>query len=299
MSLSTRKRVRSGTGLAGRRLPAWRIGRALPALLLLLLVASCGSSGESVSPPDMRDFPPLANPNQPQAVPSAPSAGVAPAPGITPTGTRQGAPAPPAAPAEYTLGVGDEVDVAVLGQGDFSRTLKVRPDGNITSPGAGVIFALGRTPEDVGREIERKLSQYIRYPRVDLVVNSFGDRRVYVMGEVSTPGDQPFHKGMTALQAIAAAGGLRPTGKAANVILLRRTGADSAYVRTMDFRSALKGENESQDVALEAYDIVYVPRSVIDNIDIFMDQYVKQMIAPFNLYLAGWQSFNAVRVWHP
>jgi len=234
----------------------------------------------------MRDFPPLVDPNRPHWVPQAapPSAGTQP---VTPPVQAQ-----PLEPEPYRLGVGDEVFLSVLGRPEYNRTLKVRPDGAITVSGAGTIFVLGRTPEEAGREIERKLDAVLRHPRVDLAVEKYGEHQVYLMGEVELPGPILYQKGMSALRAIGAAGGIKATGKAGSVVVLRRTGQDEVTARSVDLASVLNGSSRTGDVALQPYDIVFVPRTLIANLDIFVDQIIRPAIAPFTLYLEGWNAFN-------
>jgi protein involved in polysaccharide export with SLBB domain len=234
---------------------------------------------------DVRDFPPLADPNRPSGVEPAVPPGVVPEAVLPDSGTTESAPEP------YLLGVGDEMQVSVLSAPELSGIVKVRPDGAITTPGAGTIHALGRTPEDVGREVEGNLGEILRHARVDVIVTGFGDRRIFVMGEVGVPGDKPYYRGMSALQAVAAAGGVLPSGKAGSVLVLRRTGTDEAEIRRLDLGRSLGGK-PGPDMILHPFDIVYVPRTLISRADLLIDRYVRQMMSPFSLYLEGWKAFN-------
>ncbi len=261
---------------------------ATPALAwLVVLVWLCTSFAPAASAAheDPRDFPPLVDPNRPVKVEHGTTPVEVPVVAAPQTGTTE------AEPEAYLLGVGDEVRVNVLSAPELSGIAKVRPDGAITIPGAGIIHALGRTPEEVGREAEEKLGGILRYARVDLAVTNFGDPRVFVMGEVVLPGDKPYYKGMSALQAVAAAGGISATGKSGSVLVLRRTGSDTAEVRRLDLGLSLQGK-PSSDMVLRAYDIVYVPRTFIARANVAVDQYVRQMIAPFTFYLEGWKALN-------
>jgi protein involved in polysaccharide export with SLBB domain len=189
--------------------------------------------------------------------------------------------------------VGDDVQISVLGQPDFTRSVKVLPSGSLTTPVAGDIYVLGRTPDDVGREIEQKLDRYLRHPRVDIVVSAARERLVYVMGEVLNPGERLYRPGLTALQTIAQSGGLTNMGKASSVLIMRRTGSDDAVMFRLDFSEALKGRGQGDDdMRLRPYDIVYVPRSFIGGVDIFIEQYLRPMTVPFDLYLTGWDAFH-------
>jgi protein involved in polysaccharide export with SLBB domain len=245
--------------------------------------------GASAAQGDPRDFPPLVDPNRPVGTQQVAGPVESPTAVTPPTPTTT--PATEAEPEAYLLGVGDEVQINVLSAPELSGIAKVRPDGAITVRGAGMIHALGRTPEDVAHEVEAKLGGILRHARVDLAVTNFGESRVFVMGEVELPGDKPYYKGMSALQAVATAGGISPTGKAESVLVLRRIGPDSVAVRYLDLGLSLKGK-PGPDMVLHPYDIVYVPRTFIAKADLVVDHYIRQMISPFSLYLEGWKAVN-------
>lgn len=265
--------------------------QALVWLAVLFIVGACLSPVGSATGDEWRDFPPLLDPNRPFPAQRALTPGGTPALPETLLTPPAGAGSVPAQAEPYRLGVGDEMLISVLSAPELSGPVKVRPDGAITTPGAGTVHALGRTPEEVGREIEGKLGEILRHARVDLVVTNYGPQRVFVIGEVDQPGDKPYYKGMSAMQAVAAAGGIRATGQAGSVLVLRRTGAEAAEVRRLDLGLALKGE-PGPDLDLHPYDIVYVPRTFIAKAGVVVDQYVRQMIAPFTLYYEGWKAFK-------
>ncbi len=275
------------SGVTGRSsLPA---RMPITSLLVCLLLVSSSAIGDSAARGDMRDFPPVRDPLSPaerqvEEVPDPPHPD-------EPVRT-----VPDAAEEQiYHLGVGDEVQVVVLGQPEFSRTVRVRPDGAITAPGAGAVHALGRSPEDVAREIEGRLKTVLRHPRVDLLVSDYGEHKVFVMGEVRIPGGQAYHNGMSAMQAIAQAGGISSTGKGGSVVVLRRSGQDEALYFQLNAGDLLKGPGRGEDMAVQPYDIVFVPRTFIADVNIFVNQYLRPMIVPFSLYLEGWNAFNIDR----
>jgi len=271
-------------------------GRAGAVLLGIVLALAAGSL--QAQPDSMRDFPPLRGPGMPDSVRYIPVPTPPPVPVPTPEAETPGIPSAPRVEEEgYLLGVGDELEVSVLGQPALSRMVKVRPDGNISSPGVGTIFVLGRSPEEVGQEIEQALAKYLRYPQVELLVSNYGTHRVFVMGEVFVPGDHEYIKGMTALQAVATAGGIRSSGKSGKVVILRRTGAGTLDFFQRDLGDIMKGKRGAEeDVVLKPYDIVYVPRSFVADVGIFIDQYIRPLIIPFSLYIYGWDAFHAEEV---
>lgn len=194
---------------------------------------------------------------------------------------------------QYRVLVSDDLSLTVLGYPELSGSMKVLPDGTITTPGVGSIYVLGSTLDEATLRIREELSKIARYPQATLAVSNFGDRRVFVMGEVDTPGGQPYHRGMTVLGAIAQAGGFAPTAKRGSVLILRRLGRQEAIAIRVDANDLLKGKNLEKDTALRPFDIVYVPKTFIAGLNLLMDQYFRNLTPPFTLYLEGWNSFHA------
>jgi polysaccharide biosynthesis/export protein len=195
--------------------------------------------------------------------------------------------------AEYRLQPGDEVRIVVVGNDEMSATVPVRPDGRISAPGAGDLQAGGRTIVAVTEELRSQLRRLIRYPEVSVMLVKHAEQVVYVLGEVEVPGAKPFVPNMTTLHAIGNAGGPRKTGKASSVVVLRRTGPNELEVYQVDIKAALDGEATARDFNLKPYDLVYVPRTFIANLNLFMDQYVRQNVIPFTAYIEGWRAFHA------
>jgi len=71
---------------------------------------------------------------------------------------------------EYRLGSGDVVSVNVWKNPDLSVTVPVRPDGYISVPLVGDVIAGGKTPAEISADTELKLKQYIRTPKVSIIV---------------------------------------------------------------------------------------------------------------------------------
>lgn len=132
--------------------------------------------------------------------------------------SRPGAGAPPADATQsqavdaYRIGVDDQVQVAVWRNPELGITVPVRPDGMISVPLIGDVLAGGRTPPEVAKDIQDKLSAYVRDPQVAVILTQLRSHeylsRVRVTGAVRQPVSVPFRPGMTVLDAVLAAGGL-------------------------------------------------------------------------------------------
>jgi protein involved in polysaccharide export with SLBB domain len=192
----------------------------------------------------------------------------------------------------YIIMVDDELSLMILGSPELSGPARVLPDGTITVPGVGSVYVLGMTLSEATEKINSAMSEVVRFPKTSIAVTRLGTRRIFLMGEVVIPGDHEHHRGMTALSAIAEAGGFKEAGKKSSVMILRRLGPDNAVAYRVDLRDALEGKSFEQDLPVKPFDIIYVPKTFIASVNVLMDQYFRQLTPPFSLYMAGWQALN-------
>jgi polysaccharide biosynthesis/export protein len=130
-------------------------------------------------------------------------------------------------------------------------------DGNIFFPYAGVIKAAGKTVEQIREELTRKLSIYIEQVQLDVRVTSYRSQRIYVVGEVKTPGIQSVKDiPLTVLEAVNSAGGLSDKADARNVTLTRN---DKSY--SINLLALYEGGDISQNILLQEGDVLNVPDS--------------------------------------
>jgi polysaccharide biosynthesis/export protein len=112
----------------------------------------------------------------------------------------------------YKIGVDDQVQVTVWRNPELGITVPVRPDGMISVPLIGDVLAGGKTPPDVAKDIQDKLSAYVRDPQVAVILTELRSHeylsRVRVTGAVRQPVSVPYRPGMTVLDAVLAAGGV-------------------------------------------------------------------------------------------
>ena len=94
----------------------------------------------------------------------------------------------------------------------------------------------------------------------------------------------PILGAMTALQAISQAGGMKETARAGDVIIIRRGAPSKPVAFAVNLKKARTGTDLTQDVSLAPFDIVYVPRSRVSNVNVWLDQYIRRNIPlPFSL----------------
>ena len=152
------------------------------------------------------------------------------------------------APAGATLTT-DASGLASVGNG-----YNVSPDGLIQFPLLGTFKIAGLTENRAREEITRRLAKFLQDPQVTLRVQAYRAGRVYVDGEVRTPGLQAINDiPMTLPEAISRAGGLTATADRATVAVTRK---DTTTMINMP-QLAMLGVNPSR-ILLNAGDLVRV-----------------------------------------
>ncbi len=95
-------------------------------------------------------------------------------------------------------------------------------DGTVQFPHTGVLKMAGLTEEQARILLTTQLARYINQPKISLRVQSHRSKRVYIDGEVKSPGLQAINDiPMTLIDAINRAGGFLPTGDQSQIILNR------------------------------------------------------------------------------
>lgn len=177
---------------------------------------------------------------------------------------------------------GDELDVRFDAAPGLDVKLLIRPDGTIKLPLTDTVVAAGRTPDEVEREIEAQYGTELRDPNATLIVTGFAGRVVHVGGEVTRPGPQVLAGPRTLLEAVIAAGGMRETAHTKQVLLVRTLRSGERRVFELDLSAVINGFALPSDVTLQPTDVVFVPRSPISEVNLWVDQYIKKNL-PFDV----------------
>lgn len=161
--------------------------------------------------------------------------------------------------AEYTIGVGDILEVVTWKEEDFSREeIIVRLDGKISFPLLDDIQAAGKTPVMLKKDIEARLKEFVASPSVTVTVRNAGSKRFYILGEVVNTGEYPLVKDLTVLQAFALAGGFTEWASKKEIILFRRLNGKEKVIR-INYKDIIKNKDFSQNVTLKTDDTIIVP----------------------------------------
>ncbi len=190
----------------------------------------------------------LAQGTAPAEPPATVAAPAAPAPGVSPN---------------YIIGPGDALQVFVWRNPELTTTVPVRPDGKVSTPLVEDMVAVGKTPSELARDIEKVLSEFVRSPQVNIIVTEPVSifSQVKIIGQVTNPQALAYREGMTVLDAVLAVGGLAPFASGNRTKLIRTEDGKRREIKVKLDNVVNKGDLSS-NVLLKPGDVLVVPESV-------------------------------------
>ncbi|NJM98915.1 MAG: polysaccharide export protein [Phormidesmis sp. RL_2_1] len=173
----------------------------------------------------------------------------------------------------YLLGPGDQIQVSVYGFEEYTGPLLILPDGTISLPLIGQVFAAGRTTAQLTRELTVALDRILVSPSVSVTLNSLRPVVVNVSGEVYRPGPTQLQTNTTATEtsssaasapsvssAIVQAGGVTRTANVREIVVLRALPNGNTIRKTVNLWDSLGSETLPEDMLLRDGDLVFVPQ---------------------------------------
>lgn len=163
----------------------------------------------------------------------------------------------------YVIGAGDSLNIIVWRNPELSTIVPVRPDGKLTTPLVDELVAQGKTSSQVAREIEKRLSAFVRDPVVTVVVTTFVgpySEQIRVVGQAARPQFLPYKQKMSVLDVMIAVGGLTDFADGNGASIVRTSEGNKQYsVRLSDL---VKRGDVSANVEMRPGDILIIPQSL-------------------------------------
>jgi polysaccharide export outer membrane protein len=160
-------------------------------------------------------------------------------------------------PPDYVIAVDDVLTVAFWQEQIGATDVIVRPDGKISLPLLNDVQAAGYTPQQLADALELAASKYITEPDATVIVKEIRSRKVFVLGEVGSPGMVPLNGEMTVLQVIAISGGLLEYADKKNIVIIRTEKGHEERLK-FNYNDVVEGKNVQQNVFLQPGDTVVV-----------------------------------------
>ncbi len=194
---------------------------------------------------------------------------------------------PKAQAAEYIIGEADTLLISVWQNNDLTQEVVVRPDGKISFPLIDEVIAGGLTIPKLDANITERLKEFIKYPEVSISLKSMGGKKIFVLGEVYSPGVYTITGDKNVAQAITMAGGFTSNAVANSVVLIQGGFTNPKGTR-LDLNRYLLGTGPKQNIMLQPDDIIFVPKKFVAN----MNYLINQIIGPI---VKGAYDNNALR----
>ncbi len=164
----------------------------------------------------------------------------------------------------YVIGPGDMLNIFVWRNPEISTTVPVRPDGKISTPLVEDMVAVGKTPTILARDVEAVLAEYIRSPKVNVIVQEFVGafaEQIRVVGQAAQPMALSYREEMTLLDVMIEVGGLTDfaAGNRSKVVRKTPDGTTEEYRVKLD--DLLNDGDMSQNIQMRPGDVVVIPES--------------------------------------
>jgi polysaccharide export outer membrane protein len=160
--------------------------------------------------------------------------------------------------APYRIGPGDILSISVWKDEALTQQLPVLPDGTLHFPLVGKMQAGGMTTDAFKAALEARITRFVPDPVLSVSVTQVNSMVFYVIGRVNNPGRQMFNANVTALQALAMAGGPNPFAKRNKIKIFREKG-DQTSIFEFPYDDISKGERLEYNILLMRGDVMVVP----------------------------------------
>ena len=195
----------------------------------------------------------------------------------------------------YRLYPGDQIDVALPSAPELNRSVTLGPDGRVSLPLIAPTMAADLAPAELEARLTQAYASQLNDPRAEVSLKASVPLRVFVGGEVGKAGVYDMPGDIDALQAVIMAGGFLTSAESHSVVVIRRGAGGRPMMRVVNLGKAVRDAPRTDAVPLRRFDVVYVPRSFISNIGLWVQQYLRDVVPVQFSYATGAGNFLTTR----
>jgi polysaccharide biosynthesis/export protein PslD len=180
--------------------------------------------------------------------------------------------------AQYRLWPGDRIRVDARTAPELSGEITIGPDGRVVLPSFGPVMVAGMTLPEATQVVQDAYGRDLLDPTLVITPTVFGPQKVFVGGEVKTPGIYDLPGDITMLQAVILAGGWTENGRPNQVVLIRRSEDGAAMSRIIDVSRTIRQPDLDAIGPLRRFDVVYVSRKRIADENLWVRQFIRDAL---------------------
>ncbi|TCH99795.1 polysaccharide export protein [Roseococcus sp. SYP-B2431] len=181
----------------------------------------------------------------------------------------------------YRIGPNDKLNVRFRMTPELNETVLVGPDGSIALRAAGRVAVGGMTGPQAEAAVTEASRRVLLHPEVSVTFEDAAASQIFVGGMVQRSGAFPLTGRRGVMEAVLLAGGFEPEARMNEVVLIRRNPQNQPMLRTVDLQNFAQAAAVNDDVPLYPGDIVFVPRSRIAEVALWVDQTINRTL-PFS-----------------
>ncbi len=148
-----------------------------------------------------------------------------------------------------------------------SKIAPIAPDGRVGFPIIGNVDASGLTVAQLEKAINERYARYVDDLQVTLILLEIHNNKLYVYGEVNTPGVYELQGRLNLAQALGQAGGFKDSANLRDVLVFRNNGLLKPMAYRVDLQRLLDTGKMYDDLYVQPADIVYVPKGTLDDVN--------------------------------
>jgi polysaccharide export outer membrane protein len=161
----------------------------------------------------------------------------------------------PADSDSYVIGAEDVLYVHVWKEETLTKQVTVRMDGKISLPLIDEIQAAGLTPLKLKEVLTKRLEEFVDSPNVSVIVMEANSFKVFISGQIKTPGVYRLRSETSLAQIISMAGGFADWANQSKIIIIRKEDGKEKRI-TVDYKKIVKGTDLSLNLTLKAGDTI-------------------------------------------
>jgi len=189
----------------------------------------------------------------------------------------------------YLLGIPDFLNVNVQDHPDLSGSYEVRPDGNISFPLLGDVYAEGHTPMKLAEVLANRLETYVKKVEVLVTVTGFRSHQCYVYSRDRNNGQAvQFTGDMSALDGLSVSGGWTRNTYSSRIRLCRDSDPEKPEVYRIRADQMMRGDF-STNIMMKENDVLYLPSTLLAEIGYAMEAILYPVNSARNLTQAAGQ----------